>query len=48
MAMRLQFFQDLRRGDQVMACESCGRILYYNPPVVVEEAGETPAAVEKE
>src|SRR5690349_20459572 len=33
MAMRLQFFQDLRKGDQVLLCESCGRILYYNPPV---------------
>jgi predicted nucleic acid-binding Zn-ribbon protein len=48
MAMRLQFFQDLKMSNQVMSCESCGRILYYNPPVVVEEAGEAPAAVEKE
>jgi predicted nucleic acid-binding Zn-ribbon protein len=37
MAMRLQFFQELRKGDQVMACESCGRILYYNPPQVVDD-----------
>jgi uncharacterized protein len=44
MAMRLQFFQDLRKGDQVMVCESCGRILYYNPPVAVEDlAGGTEA-----
>jgi predicted nucleic acid-binding Zn-ribbon protein len=35
-ALRPQFFQDLRRGDQVMLCESCGRILYYNPPVSFE------------
>jgi len=42
MAMRLQFFQDLKKGDQVMACESCHRILYYNPPIPVEDAaGET-------
>lgn len=42
MAMRLQFFQDLKKGDQVMACESCNRILYYNPPVSVEDnVGET-------
>ncbi len=41
MAMRLQFFQDLKKGDQVLACESCGRILYFNPPVAVEDlAGE--------
>jgi len=41
MAMRLQFAQDLKRGDQIMSCESCQRILYYNPPVAVEDmAGE--------
>lgn len=39
MTMRLQFLQDLRRQDGVMFCESCGRILYYNPPVEVDEAG---------
>ena len=36
MAMRPQFFQDLKRGAEVMSCESCLRILYYNPPVAVE------------
>jgi predicted nucleic acid-binding Zn-ribbon protein len=35
-AIRPQFFQDLRRGDKVMFCESCGRILTYNPIVDVE------------
>jgi predicted nucleic acid-binding Zn-ribbon protein len=44
MAMRLQFFQDLRKGDQVMVCESCGRILYYNPPIPVEDLGGGEAA----
>jgi hypothetical protein len=34
-ALRPQFFQDLRRGDKVMFCESCGRILTYNPIVDV-------------
>ncbi len=34
-ALRPQFFQDLRRGDQVMFCESCGRILTYNPIIDV-------------
>jgi len=29
--LRPQFFQDLRRGDQIMFCETCGRILTYNP-----------------
>jgi uncharacterized protein len=47
MAMRLQFFQDLKKGDQVMRCESCGRILYYNPPATVEDlAGESASAVQ--
>jgi predicted nucleic acid-binding Zn-ribbon protein len=41
MAMRLQFFQELRRGDRVMACEACLRILYYNPPKAVEDLGST-------
>lgn len=45
MAMRLQFFQDLKRGDQVMTCESCGRILYYNPPTPVEDLTGEPAAI---
>jgi predicted nucleic acid-binding Zn-ribbon protein len=39
MAIRLQFFQELRKGDQVMACEACLRILYYNPPQAVEDLG---------
>src|SRR5215469_6466356 len=48
MAMRLQFFQDLKKGDQVMACESCQRILYYNPPVAVEDlTGEAAPAVQQ-
>jgi predicted nucleic acid-binding Zn-ribbon protein len=40
MILRLQFYQDLRRGDKVMYCESCDRILYYTPPPVeVDELG---------
>jgi predicted nucleic acid-binding Zn-ribbon protein len=35
-ALRPQHYQDVRRGDQVLTCESCGRILAYNPPVDVE------------
>jgi uncharacterized protein len=46
MAMRLQFFQDLKHSGEVMHCESCSRILYYNPPETIENlTGETaPAA----
>ena len=36
MMLRPQFFQDLKRGDSILQCESCGRILYYNPPVNLE------------
>jgi predicted nucleic acid-binding Zn-ribbon protein len=39
MSVRLQYFQDLKKGDQILSCESCQRILYYNPPVVLEDAG---------
>jgi len=35
--LRPQFFQDLRHSEEMMFCESCGRILYYNPPVSFEE-----------
>ncbi len=45
LALRLQFFQDVKRGDQVMFCHSCGCILYYNPPPEAEELG-SPSAQE--
>lgn len=35
--VRPQFMQELRRGDKVMFCESCGRILVYNPPQKIED-----------
>jgi predicted nucleic acid-binding Zn-ribbon protein len=41
-ALRPQYFQDLRRGDQIMLCESCGRILTYNP--VVDVSGDLAAS----
>ena len=48
MALRPQFFQELKRGDQIMACESCTRILFYNPPVSIEElTGEAAPAVQQ-
>jgi predicted nucleic acid-binding Zn-ribbon protein len=42
-SLRLQFYQDLRRGDQIMVCESCQRILYYNPPADLEDLTGAPA-----
>lgn len=35
--LRLQFFQDLKRSEEIMVCESCQRILYYNPPQSFED-----------
>jgi predicted nucleic acid-binding Zn-ribbon protein len=35
--LRPQFFQDLRNSGELLFCESCGRILFYNPPVSFEE-----------
>lgn len=39
--LRPQFFQDLKKGETIMTCESCGRILYYNPARTVEDLGGT-------
>jgi predicted nucleic acid-binding Zn-ribbon protein len=36
-ALRPQFFQEVKKGDQVLQCESCGRLLYYIPPVDIEK-----------
>src|SRR5579863_479793 len=37
MLLRPQFLQELKRGDAVMVCESCRRMLYWNPPQNVED-----------
>ena len=37
MLLRPQFLQELKRGDAVMVCESCRRMLYWNPPQSVED-----------
>jgi uncharacterized protein len=41
-SLRPQFFQDLRSGEKVMYCESCGRILTYNP--IIDVASEASAS----
>ena len=46
-ALRPQYFQELRRGDQVMICETCHRILIYTPPQSFEDladGAQAPAA----
>jgi predicted nucleic acid-binding Zn-ribbon protein len=37
LALRPQFFQEVRSNQEVMYCESCGRILFYNPPISFED-----------
>ena len=32
MSLRPQIFNDIRRGDRLITCENCGRILYFNAP----------------
>ncbi len=41
-SLRPQIFQDLRRGDTIITCESCGRFLTYNP--VVDLSGDIAAS----
>ena len=43
LALRPQFFQDLRRNEEVMFCESCGRILFYTPPISFEDVAAAQA-----
>jgi predicted nucleic acid-binding Zn-ribbon protein len=45
LVLRPQFYQDVRRNEEVLYCESCGRILYYNPPVVADEAAPGPSVL---
>jgi uncharacterized protein len=46
MALRPQFSQELKRGDKIMSCESCHRVLYYQPPQTIEDlTGEAAPAV---
>ena len=36
-SLRPQFMQELKRGEKIMTCESCQRILFYNAPQSFEE-----------
>jgi predicted nucleic acid-binding Zn-ribbon protein len=38
--LRLQYFQDLKRGESILTCESCNRILYYNPPQAFDDVAQ--------
>ncbi len=37
MQVRPQFLQELKVGDSIMVCESCKRMLYWNPPKSVAD-----------
>ncbi len=37
MQLRPQFMQELKRQDAIMVCESCKRMLYWNPPQTVHD-----------
>src|ERR1700692_3875919 len=38
--LRPQYMQDLKRGEELMLCESCGRFLYYTRPVHFEDVAK--------
>jgi predicted nucleic acid-binding Zn-ribbon protein len=35
--LRPQYVQDLKRGEELMTCEVCGRFLFYNTPTNFED-----------
>ena len=37
MVLRPQYFQDVKRTETILFCESCQRILYYNPPQAFDD-----------
>lgn len=48
MVLRPQYFLDLKKGDQILHCENCNRILYFNPPISVEDLAGVNAPVANE
>jgi predicted nucleic acid-binding Zn-ribbon protein len=39
MALRPQIMSEVRRGDEVITCDNCNRILYYEPQNAAQPAG---------
>ncbi len=39
MALRPQIMADVRRGDEIITCDNCNRILYYVPTNAAQPAG---------
>ena len=44
MVLRPQYFQDVKRAESILFCESCQRILYYNPPQAFDDLAGAPDA----
>jgi predicted nucleic acid-binding Zn-ribbon protein len=44
--LRPQTYNELRSGEKLITCDSCGRILYYDAPVEAEPAHAGPPAEE--
>jgi len=44
--MRPQTYNELRSGEKLITCDSCGRILYYDAPAETESAREGSTASE--
>ena len=42
MLLRPQYFQDVKRTESILFCESCQRILYYNPPQSFDDQAGVP------
>lgn len=40
MSLRPQMLVDVKKGDKIMTCESCNRILYYQPTEKAEALGK--------
>jgi RNase P subunit RPR2 len=40
MALRPQVMSEVRRGDEIITCENCNRILYYVPTGTATTGGE--------
>jgi uncharacterized protein len=36
--LRPQYYQDIKRGESILPCESCQRLLYYNSPQAFDDA----------
>jgi uncharacterized protein len=40
LVIRPQHMQDIKRGEELKTCENCGRFLFYNPPVHIEDVAQ--------